>query len=634
MITAIANLAKGWTKGEIAALVARSDAKYTITLGIEIVNKGWQYSGATLEENKGSERLLYGDSPHWPGLFITGRLSQTDIKKVRKTLKTLNDGKATADSLSMARNEIADFQRRKVSWISRGTILSSDDLLTILSPEWKKALTFIKELVNEKIERITADILKAIEEFEPRKGESGELLLTFKFKDGSTEYYTGDVQEYREIFKNAVTCLRKGYSRKRRGATGCTVCNRQALQGVFEHPPLPFFTLDKPNFVPSGDPSLGFQVFPLCSDCYLDLRLGQAYIEQNLDFSIPNSKGKGSPLKFWLIPVLSNTPFVQYFLNDLSRGGIYLENLRSLCGKMELITRLDTQVGAFESFLSFAAVFYTMDKQGHMRLVSSEQGIFPSRLRQLVEAKTQIDKLHPFPREHIRFGFPLLRDFIESPKTEGWYSQAAAIMSNIFLNRELDSEFIWKLLAERVREETKDKNPLENLKQIILKALAVIDYLALLGLINVRSESIRGMSRQTIDGEMADDVRRFLDSHSKLLANGTLRAVCAIGISVGILLEVQRKRPGKSTPFWGRLNRLEIDLDRVRTFFPQVVTKLQQYNEHDYDQLLNYLGAEEISKLDPTAKDFPMDLISLVFAVGISEGSMIFNLTKKEGSND
>jgi hypothetical protein len=266
-----------------------------------------------------------------------------------------------------------------------------------------------------------------------------------------------------------------------------------------------------------------------------------------------------------------------------------------------------------------------------MRLISSEQGIFPKRLRQLVEAKTQVDRLHPFPRERLRFGFPLLRDFIESPKTEGWYSQVAVILSSIFLDGELDSEFVWKLLAEKVREETKGKTPLENLKRIILKALAVIDYLALLGLIDVRSESIQYMNARTIGGETVDDVRRFLDSHSKLLANGTLRAVCAVGVGVGILLEVQRKRPGGSMPFWGRLNRLEIDLDRVSSFFPQVVTKLQQYNEHGYDQLLNFLGAEEISKLDPTAKDLPMDLISLVFALGISEGHMIFNLQKNEG---
>jgi len=633
MITAIANLAKGWTKGEIAALVAQTDARYAITLRIGIVNKSWQYLGASLEENKGSEKYLYGDSPHWPGLFITGRLSHIDIKKVKKALKTLKDGQATEDLINKAKNEIADFQRRKVSWISRGTILSSEDLLARLPSPRKEALTFIKKLVNEEIERITADVLKVIEEFEPRQGEPGELLLTFKLKDDSKEYYVGDVQEYLEIFKSVMTRPRKRFSGKRKGATRCTVCNRQALQGVFEHPPLPFFTLDKPNFIPSGDPLLGFQVFPLCSDCYLDLKLGRAYINQNLDFPIPNSKGKGSTLRFWLIPLLINTIFVQSFLDDMNRGGVYLKNLRSLCGKMELITRLDTQSSAFESFLSFAVVFYTIDKQGHMRLISSEQGIFPKRLRQVVEAKTQVDTLYPFHRERIRFGFPLLRDFIEKPKTEGWYSQIAAILSNIFLDRKLDSEFLWKLLAEKVREVMNSENQLENLKCVGFKALAVIDYLAQLGLIDLPSESTVYMSMQT-DGDAVDEARRFFNSHSKLLANGTLRAVCAVGVAVGILLQVQRKRPGGSMPFWGRLNRLEIDLDRAGTLFPQVVTKLQQYNEHDFDQLLSFLGAEEISKLDPAAKNIPMDLISLVFAVGISEGYMIFNLQKKEGINE
>jgi len=459
------------------------------------------------------------------------------------------------------------------------------------------------------------------------------LLLTFKLREGSKEYYVGDVQEYVEMFKSAMTRPRKRSSGKRRSATRCTVCNGLALQGVFEHPPLPFFTLDKPNFIPSGDLSLAFQVFPLCSSCYMDLRLGQAYIEHNLSFSIPNSKGKGSTLRFWLIPVLNNPSFVQDFLDDVNRGGIYLKNLKSLCEKMELIARLDTQSSTFESFLSFAAIFFTIDKQGHMRLISSEQGIFPKRLRQIVETKTNIDRLYPFHRENIRFGFPLLRDFIEEPKSEGWYPKIATILSSIFLDRKLDSGFVWKLLAQKVRETTDSKTQLEDLKRIILKALAVIDYLAQLGLIDLPLESIRYMNMQT-DNDVVNEVRKFLDSHSELLSNRTLRAVCAIGVGVGILLQVQRKRPGGSMPFWGQLNRLEIDLDRARSLFPRVIMKLQQYNEHDYDPLLNFLGAEEISKLDPTAKNIPLDLISLVFTVGISEGYMIFNITKKEVSND
>jgi CRISPR-associated Csh1 family protein len=621
LITAIANLAKGWLEGEIAALVARTDAKYVIELKVRIGDNCGQYLGASLEENKGAERYLYGDSPHRPGLFVTGRLSQMYIQKVKKSVKVLNNKQATGESIKKAKNDIADFQRLKVSWISHGTILSSKDLMSMLPQPQRAALLSLKELVNKEIEHITNDVLKIIESFDPREGESGELLLTFKLKDNSKEYYVGDIPEYVSIFKHAMI-RPKSLSKKKNGKTRCIICNKPSLQGTFEHPPLPFFTLDKPNFIPSGDPVLGYRVFPLCVNCYMNLRLGQAYIEQNLSFAIPNSKRKGSNLRFWLIPVLNNPSFVQDYLNNMNRGGLYLKNLKKLCETMEDVTRLDTESNAFEVFLSFTAVFYTIDKQGHMRLISSEQGIFPKRLRQVVEVKTQVDTLYPFRRENIRFGFPLLRDFIESPKTEGWYSQMALLLSSVFLGAELNSEFIYKLLGEKIREIASGKAELEAVKDIVLKALAMIDYLTNLGLLELPTESIQHMSTQ-INDYMVNDVRKFLDSHTKLLTTGTMRAVCAIGIAVGVLLQVQRKRLGRSMPFWGRLNRLEIDLDRARSFFPQVVAKLQQYDEHGYDQLLAFLGAEEVSKLDSVAKDLPMDLVSFVFAVGLSEGYML-----------
>ena len=73
MITAIANLAQGWQNGEIAALVAKTNAKYAIVLEIEILGANGQYRGAGLEENKGAERYLYGDSPLCP-CFLAGML--------------------------------------------------------------------------------------------------------------------------------------------------------------------------------------------------------------------------------------------------------------------------------------------------------------------------------------------------------------------------------------------------------------------------------------------------------------------------------------------------------------------------------------------------------------------------------
>lgn len=119
-----------------------------------------------------------------------------------------------------------------------------------------------------------------------------------------------------------------------------------------------------------------------------------------------------------------------------------------------------------------------------------------------------------------------------------------------------------------------------------------------------------------------EEISNFMGAHSNLLKDGTLRAVCAIGIAAGILLEVQRQtRP--SMPFWGRLNRLEMDLERTRRLFPEILNKLNQYDERRYDDVLAYLGREEISRLDLNQRNLPREVISLVFAVGMSEGHHI-----------
>jgi CRISPR-associated Csh1 family protein len=620
MITAIANLAQGWQDGEVAALVANTNAKYAIVLGIKIQGDDGQYMGAQLEENKGAERYLYGKSPHWPGLFVTGRLSQMDIQKVKKAMKILTDNAVTEKSVKGAMAELADFKKRKICWIPKGTIISDKELISKLSPLHRNALLLIRKILNNDIDRITTDIFRIIEEFSQKKDESGELLLTFKLKLAFDEFYMGDVEEYVNIFKLAVIRSRcKGTKNK---AVTCTICNTVNCTGVFEHPPLPFFTLDKQNFIPSGDPLLGYKVFPLCPDCYMKIRCGQAYVNKNLNFIIPNSKGKGSPLKFWLIPIL-NDQFLQEYFDNLNRDGLYLKNLRTICETADFVSRLDTKSNEFEAFLSYSAIFYTVDVQGHMRLISSEQGIFPQRLRQILETKVQVDATYPFRREKIRFGFPLLRDFIERPKSEGWYSQMTSLLDSIFLDIKLDSGFVYSILLSKIKEIANKNRTPESLKDIVLKALAIIDYLLLLNLFELPMGDTSYMATQPTDSN-SEEVKKFLDSHNKLLANGTLRAICAVGIAVGILLEVQRKRGG-SMPFWGRLNRLELGLEKVQSLFPQVITKLQQYDEHRYDQLISFLGAEEVSKIDPRANELPTDLLNLVFTVGLTEGHMIYH---------
>jgi hypothetical protein len=117
-------------------------------------------------------------------------------------------------------------------------------------------------------------------------------------------------------------------------------------------------------------------------------------------------------------------------------------------------------------------------------------------------------------------------------------------------------------------------------------------------------------------------VKAFLDGHPTLLRDETLRAVCATGIATGILLQVQFDRTKGNMPFWTRLNRLEMGLDRIRQLFPQILNKLHEYDVHTYDELLSYLGSSEVSRLG-TTEVANKDLLNFVFAVGLSEGYFI-----------
>lgn len=139
------------------------------------------------------------------------------------------------------------------------------------------------------------------------------------------------------------------------------------------------------------------------------------------------------------------------------------------------------------------------------------------------------------------------------------------------------------------------------------------------------------MSSHTVreeDYHSVDAIRRFLDAHTNLLKDGTLRGICAAGVATGILLEFQKENRG-STPFWGQLNRLEMDLERIRQVFPQIMNKLHEYGEQGYDDALAYLGRAEISNIDFSRRDLPKDLISLIFAVGLSEGYHIVHDQKE-----
>ena len=621
MITAITELGRVSEIENIVALTDDFEANQIVEIKIRLVEGlAAKYEGVSLSEKNKAELYLYSrDFGGMPGIFWSGKISVMDIRKLKQNI--------------MKEVEVSDFLRKKVEWLFACKLVRSKDLMQMVDVSTSKKINSICEALVKEKATINKDVLEQIKALDPE-----ELLITVKLVDDHGEYLIGEVKELRDLYKRYIMEDRNSLKNNKSLTTPrCTICNRPATLSTFREKPLLFFTLDKPSFLPDGMKSNDFKVFPICPDCFLDLRKGQKYIERNLDFKILSPKGS-TKLRFWLIPVLGNTILVKDYLNNLKHGGLYFKNLSNICQSVNAFAsgQFDEYSLSYESFLSFASLFYFYDANGQMRLITNSEGIYPKRLREIIKTKDKIDSIPTFYKNNIRFGFPLITGLFESGeykgkkmkkkknKDEAARKVLAFLLTSIFTEKQIEPSLILQIIMARIRDIITGGQDLAEIASISLKSLALIEYLLNLNVITIGSEDVlETKSYNGIDDVKIQEIKRFIGDHQKLIFNGTLKAVFAIGVSVGILLEIQKEKleTGKS-PFWNHLNRLEMDLNRVESLLPRVLNKMHQYDEHNYDMLLSYLGSET-ANLDPYEKGISSELLNLVFTIGLTEGYLI-----------
>lgn len=627
MISAIAELGRVSEIEDIVALTDDFDANNIIEIKIRLVEGlAAKYEGLSINEKNKEELYLYSrDFSGMPGIFWSGKIGIMDIRKLKQNI--------------MKEAEVADFLRKKVEWLSECKLVRSKDLMGPIDVSTMEKINSVGEALVKEKATINRDVLEQIKALDPE-----DLLITVKLVDDHGEYLIGEVEEFRDFYKRYIMEERKSLKNNKSLTTLlCTICNRPAALSTFREKPLWFFTLDKPSFLPGGMESNDFKVFPICPDCFLDLRKGQKYIERNLDFKILSPKGS-TKLRFWLIPVVGNPILMKDYLNNLKYGGLYFKNLSNICQSVDAFAsgQLDENSPSYESFLSFAALFYFYDANGQMRLITSSEGICPKRLREIIKIKDKIDSIPTFYKNNIRFGFPLIAGLFESGEYRGKKVKKkknrdeaarkllAFLLTSIFTEKQMEPSLILRIMMARIRDTITGGQDLAEISSISLKSLALIEYLLNLNVIKMGSEEVlETKSYNSVDDDKIQEIKRFIEDHHKLIFNGTLKAVFAIGVSVGVLLEIQKEKleTGKS-PFWNHLNRLEMDLNRVESLLPRVLNKMHQYDEHNYDLLLSYLGSET-ANLDPHEKGITSELLNLVFTIGLSEGYLITQ-TKQE----
>lgn len=426
----------------------------------------------------------------------------------------------------------------------------------------------------------------------------------------------------------------------------CAVCNEPSEERKFRVPPLPFFTTDQKIYVPGGLQSNECKSFPLCKNCFRRLRRGTHLIQNRLNFSIGGARG----LQFWLIPMLDSSLDGTLF-ESIESQPIYLRNLRSVCARLEAIESVAVAEKIEKApkveeppFLTYSALFYFNDRTGNMRLLTSAEGIYPSRLRKIVREKSELDGKYPYFLLHkfcpslskVYFGFPILADFWLHDRNggrrekTGRQRELAELVSSVYLGSKMDTEYVNSILIQRIRNELRGAGvkvgikKLEALTNLSLKALITVEFLEKMEVISMPESSVSPEFKSAVEDRFVKELLKFLNEHRKVIAPGVVRAVCCAGVLTGITLKEQEKKIG-STSFWSKLNRLELNFERVRSLVPQTIEKLRQYKVMDrYENLVAHILAKEISHLDESEVDkFSDDLISLVFTVGLGEGYLL-----------
>ncbi len=545
-----------------------------------------------------------------PGLFLTGTIPRKDITEINLT-------------------DNSKFIKKKILWFSHGKLVSdtSSDLFKSLSEYRQNELTGIFKELDSKSEEIAREVIQTLTHKLPEK-----TLLTIMIveKEGQPKF-VGQINDYVEFFARAML-YKKGQSEE----LVCNICNKQSAISAYEESPLPFFFSDKIHFFDNANVA---KSLPVCGNCNIVVRRGIMFIQDNLDYRISSTQGKESGINFWLIPHLSDYTLLESFKNDLGSERLYyLDSLKVLCSTLESISTYDYEERQdnVEAFLRFSAVFYTLDREafGLMRVLNYLQDIYPPQLRKLLEVKEKIDQLYPFrhiKREEFFVGLPLLVTFYKDIKPQ-WQSQVISMLNRMFTGQQIPIEEITQNINLRVHESLRKSNDLQLISRTEFMGLMLLEYvISLNNNESMHNDSDSSILMLNISTYETKHTERFIESHKSILNSETKQGVFAAGVSVAILFDVQEKKYGKTAPFWDKLSRLDLNLQKIVSLIPEVKRLLGVYKIRDHDTIINYLAVQHT--IDPSVS-ISKDMVSYLFTLGLSFGYMLARHNLKDNGEE
>ena len=498
-------------------------------------------------------------------------------------------------------------------------------------------ITFLKKCLEDRETEIKEQIQSHLREIRAKKEST---LLTVGIQENNKRLYLGDIDLFRNIFiQKCRASLSQKYNTESLGKNKvCSVCRTKKEEVYGFVSPYNFYTVDKPGMVSGGfDQSLAWKNYPVCLDCALALERGKKYLSTFSHFQFYG-------FDYYIIPkpLMEQNTEIYEILKLFQTEGEKIklnEKYQSLMSdtKEEILNFLSEKENSF-----LCNILIYQENNNEFKIERYIEDIFPSRLKQLFDAKKVIDRklilkslLVPVFKDKkktgerpFEFTFDSLRYFFGKDNDADAYF--FDIISRIFSGRSISYPFVLSEISRKIREQHDRNIPT---KEITLRGLALLAYLDELELFEEHKAGCT-MTTQSkslvIDGTsetkkktdaIFEEFPTFFDSAGK-------RAVFLEGVLCQKLLGIQYTER-EATPFRNRLQGLKLDQNKIQSLLPQIQNKLEEYKSNYYRDLEQLISTSMIE----AGKDWGLskDEIAFYFVLGMNLANQFGNKKQEVG---
>lgn len=589
-----------------------SKPPHILTIDLEKIGDGFSFIRVSEEEysKEKNSRYLYrvGSSR---GTDIMPTAMVTDISKTYPNkIKRWFGEKYSGLPYSLDENELKVIQ-------------SLNDCLEANETEIKKQIETLLQIIRTKKE---------------------SALVTIVIFEIKQRRYLGDIDLFRTIFiKKTHASLSQKYDAISLGEKKiCSVCRERKDEVYGFVSTFNFYTVDKPGMVSGGfDQRLAWKNYPVCLDCALALEQGKKYLNNFSHF-------KFYGFDYYIIPkplLKTNTEVFEILKTFQDDGGgktvRLTEKYQSLMSdtEEEILSLLSEKEN---SFLCNILVYH--ENQKEFKIERYIEDIFPSRLKQLFNAKNNVDgktvlktllvpeiinkkktgKMLPF-----QFTFSSLQYFFGKENNADTYF--LDIVSRIFSGKEISYPFVLSEITRKIREQFNHKIPTNETSFRGLALLAYLDELELFGKIQAGRTMTTQPKSIVLDGssETKKKADAIFSEFPTFFDTAAKRAVFLEGVLCQKLLGIQKYERDAPPPFRTRLQGLKLDQKKIQALFPQIQNKLEEYKSNYYRDLEQMISSSMIE----AGNDWRLskDEIAFYFVLGMNLANQFVTRKQDDG---